>query len=109
MNETYKATKHQPLRLVFCFGGKWWIHSNSNSYSTPPDKLRLAWGMVDSICIFAFGKNYSIDQCLHWSKRYATGISHLDGFESHHPKAKRKSTPNGVLFFLTVMNEIDAG
>ena len=53
-------------------------------------RVCLLLGMVDSICIFAFGKNYSIDQCLHWSKRYATGISHLDGFESHHPQSKKK-------------------
>ena len=34
-------------------------------------------------------------QCLHWSKRYATGISHLDGFESHHPWQKQKHHPIG--------------
>ena len=40
-------------------------------------------------------------------KQCSTGALHLDGFESHHlPKAKRKSTPNGVLFFLAFSNLI---
>ena len=38
--------------------------------------------MRDSISIFAFVENYRSHQFSNWWQRYATGISHLDGFES---------------------------
>ena len=65
-------------------------------------RVCLLLGMVDSICIFfCLCKRKYLCCCrLDGSKQRSTGALHLDGFESHHPKAKRKSTPNGVLFFL---------
>jgi hypothetical protein len=45
------------------------------------------------------GKNYGIDQCLHWSKQHATGLLHLHGFESTSP-AKRKTPSERMVFFI---------
>ena len=64
-------------------------------------RVCLLLGMVDSICIFfCLCKRKYLCCCrLAGSKQRSTGALHLDGFESTSP-AKRKSTPNGVLFFL---------
>ena len=52
------------------------------------------------VCISAlWGRNNCSHQFLNWWQRYATGISHFRLFESRSP-AKRKTTPNGVVFFL---------
>jgi len=41
------------------------------------------WRLRDSIADFALGaKSYGDSQFLNWLLRYATGISHLSGFES---------------------------
>ena len=39
-------------------------------------ELCSAWGMVDSICIFAFGKNYCSHQFLNWWQQLSTGQLH---------------------------------
>jgi len=41
---------------------------------------------------FAFGKLYGGHQFLNWWQRYATGISHLDGFESQSDGKKKNHT-----------------
>ena len=56
--------------------------------------------MRDSITFLPVktGKNQGSHQFLNWWQRYATGISHLDGFESH-PKTKTRY-PDGYLVFM---------
>ncbi len=56
--------------------------------------------MRDSITFLPVktGKNQGSHQFLNWWQRYATGISHLDGFESH-PKIKTRY-PDGYLVFM---------
>ena len=48
---------------------------------------------------FAKGKLYGSHQFLNWWRRYATGISHLDRFESQ-PKPIKKTTPKVWSFLL---------
>ena len=65
----------------------------------PFAELCSAWGMVDSICIFAFGKNYCSHQFLNWWQQHATGMLHCYGFESHHHHtAKQKHQPLRLVF-----------
>ena len=51
-------------------------------------------------------KIYVATSFLNWCQQVSTGHLHLNGFESYHPHTKRKSTPNGVLFFLAFLNLI---
>ena len=68
-----------PLLRPFGPCGGWWI------------RLAIIISSAEMIII-------GIDQCLHWSKRYTTGISHLKGFESHHPHTKQKHQPLRLVF-----------
>ena len=53
---------------------------------------------------FADGKNYGSHQFLNWWQQHATGMLHLDGFESHHPYQTKKPRPYGLGFGLAVLN-----
>ena len=64
----------------------------------PPRPRRRSGRSPKSICIFAFGKNYSSHQFLNWWQRYATGISHLDRFDSA-IYIQKADTPTGYLLF----------
>ena len=50
-------------------------------------------------CQFTGGKLYGSHQFLNWWQQYATGILHLDGFESQ-SEANKKRHPNGWRFLL---------
>ena len=73
MFPSHVSAKQNPHERPFGPCGGWWI------------RFAIIISSAEMIII-------GIDQCLHWSKRYATGISHLDGFESHHPSPTKPKT-----------------
>ena len=56
--------------------------------------------MRDSICIFAFGENYSVATVKTGGKQMPTGHLLLDGFDSLTATNKNSRYPNGYLLFL---------
>ena len=59
----------------------------------PTIPARNSHRMVDSICIFACGENKCSHQFLNWWQQHATGMLHINGFESHHPYQTKKPRP----------------
>jgi len=56
--------------------------------------------MRDSICIFAFGENYSVAAVETGGKQMSPGHLHLDRFESLTATNKNSRYPVGYLLFL---------
>ena len=103
------------IRLPFWPSSAWrggWLTSFSNfrtfhviarseaTWQSPIPYCQALLGVGDGGFDLHFcpeGKNYGIDQCLHWSKQHATGMLHLYGFEST-SLAKRKTPSERMVF-----------